>query len=212
VHMTTDRAALRQAYDRYAPSYGKARNRKFEAFLTGCLDWFADAVRPVGDLIVDLGSGPGREGELLAARGLVPIAADFAPAMTRACRERGLRAVEMDYYRPALASARFAGAWMWFSLLHAPKADAPGIIAGVVRALVPGGTLLVALFEGDGEGVREADEERYGVSRHFAYYRADELEQLLAGAGLTVTRSERLDITPRPSLAVAARVPGGGTP
>lgn len=209
----TDREALRQAYDRQAPEYGRQRNPIYDAFRDRMLDRFAQLAagqegpaNPPGGEVLDLGSGPGHESVLLRERGLRPLAVDFSPVMVEECRRKGIPAVVMDLYDLDLPPHRFAGAWMSFSLLHVPKADVPGILRHVAAALRPGGALMVLLFEGAGEGLRLEDVKRYGVPRYFSYYREDELAGLL-GEHVVAVESHRLDISPRPTLVAAGRVP-----
>ena len=200
----SDRAALRAAYDRYAETYGSTRNAIFDAFRDEVLDWFATATRPVGSRVLDLGSGPGRESVQLRERGLAPLAIDFALAMARQCRQRGVATAVMDLYHLGLPAEQFAGAWVSFSLLHMPKQDVLGILDAVHRVLVPGGTIVVLLFEGAGEGPRQQDVRRFGTARYFSYYQPDELRETV-GARFSVTAQWRLDISPRPTLGVAGR-------
>ncbi len=200
----SDRDALRAAYDRQADSYGAARNARYDEFRDAALDWFAGEVRGVGSRILDLGSGPGHEAVLLRDRGLQPLAVDFSPRMVQRCRERGIEAHLADLYELDLPAGAFAGAWVSFSLLHVPKHDVEPIMARISRALCPGGTVAVLLFEGTGEGPRQEDVKRFGVARYFSYYQPDELKAVVE-RHFRVVRQARLDISPRPTLLVGGR-------
>ncbi|MFJ5882314.1 class I SAM-dependent DNA methyltransferase [Kitasatospora cineracea] len=203
--MTPDRTALREAYDRAADRYGEKRNPRFDRFRAELLDDFADLIRATGSTdVLDLGAGPGHESLELIGRGLRPLAVDFSPAMVARCQARGVDAVEQDLYELRLPPASRAGALASFSLLHIPKADLPPILDRVADTLFPGGVLLVMLFEGDGEGPREADRAAFGTARYFSYYRAEELAGVLAER-FEIVDTRRLDISPRPTVAVTGR-------
>jgi SAM-dependent methyltransferase len=200
----SERTALRKAYDQVADTYGTKRNPRYDAFRDSVLAWFADEVRPVATDVADLGSGPGHECVFLADAGLRPLAVDFSAAMTAQCRGRGVRSAVMDLYTLGLTEGHFGGVLMSFSLLHIPKSDATSIVGGAARALRPGGTLLVLLFEGAGEGPRVQDVRKFGTARWFSYYQQNELRGLF-GPELEITREWRLDISPRPTIGCAAR-------
>jgi ubiquinone/menaquinone biosynthesis C-methylase UbiE len=194
---------LRKVYDRLAPTFGVKRNPRYDVFRNAILDWFAAHVGIIGPEIVDLGAGAGHESLFLKDRGLDPLAVDFSANMVAECRAKGLRAEIGDFTRLSLPAESFAGALLSFSLLHVPSAAAPGVVADVVRRLKPGGTLLVLLFEGIGEGPREQEAKTLGTARWFTYYDAQTLRALLP-SGVEVTREWRLDISPRPTLGIAA--------
>ena len=200
----TERAALRDAYDRCAADYGRQRNRSYDAFRDEVMAWFVAEVAAVHRRVVDLGSGPCHEAVLLREAGLQPLAVDFSSRMTGTCRERGIEAVERDMGDLRLPPEAFGGVWASFSPLHLAKSEVPPVIDRVHDALREGGIICVLLFEGEGEGYREADVARYGVARYFAYYRADELRAAVARR-FEIVRERRLDIRPRPSLMVAGR-------
>jgi SAM-dependent methyltransferase len=199
-----DTASLRAAYDRVAPAYGRKRNRRYDAFRDAVLDWFATNASAVSSDVVDLGSGPGHESLYLLNKGLSPLAVDFSPSMVRQCTALGVRAEVMDFTRLSLPGRSFGGALMSFSLLHLRSAAAREVVADVVDLLLPGGILLILVFEGDAEGYRAEDEARFGTARWFTYYTPEKLRGVLPDC-LEVTREWRLDISPRPTIGIAAR-------
>ena len=201
---SSDRTGLRMAYDQVASTYGTKRNPRYDAFRDSVLSWFADEVRPVAVEVADLGSGPGYESLFLASAGLQPLAVDFSPLMAAECRRRGIRSAVMDLYSLGLTEGHFGGVLMSFSFLHIPKSDAAHILQEVARSLRPGGTLLILLFEGEGEGPRTGDIRTFGTARWFSYYRQDELCALF-GPEWEITREFKLDISPRPTIGCAAR-------
>jgi SAM-dependent methyltransferase len=79
------------------------------------------------------------------------------------------------------ADAVLDAAWVNASLLHISRAQAPGVLAEVRRALKPGGVLYLSLKEGDGE----VWEQREGM-RFFSFFRVEETHEMLAEAGFTL--------------------------
>ena len=143
---------------------------------------FAEHVRAAGGgLVADLGCGEGRIGAHLAGLGLDVAGFDLSPALTRIARERhpGIAFAVASVHRLPLADGSLAGAVAWYSLIHADPGDLPCYLAEFGRVLRPGGHLLAAFFEADGEPVT-----RYGHKVAPAYrWPLGELAALAAHAG-----------------------------
>jgi Methylase involved in ubiquinone/menaquinone biosynthesis len=147
------------------------------------LDRFSAAL-PKGARVLDLGCGPGQQAAALRARGLTVEASDASPEMAAlALRDHGI-AVRVEPFEALDATALYHGIWASFSLLHAPRADLPALLARIHRALVPGGAFTLGMKLGAGEG-------RDDLDRFFAYYTEAELRDLLADAGFTVSHARQ---------------------
>jgi len=191
---------MANAYSEKARDYGVVRNSKFDAFLKTEVQHFVALVKPVGNIVLDIGSGPGNEGVRLRDAGLKPVCIDNAPGMVTECLNKGLEAYVMDFYKLKFADDSFSGAWMAFSLLHVPKDQAGAVIKEASRVLATNGIFYVSLFEGEGEGLRTEDLSRFGCERYFAYYSQKEITKLLLPYFKVITAS-RLDISPRPTIS-----------
>lgn len=183
-------ARNRAAYDRIAEDFA-ARNPDVPAPYLALADEFQ---RRADGPLLDLGCGPGRDLAFWAGRGVAAVGLDLSAAMLRAARTRApVPLVQGDLLRLPFRGAVLGGVWCSAALLHLPKAVAPAALADLRRVLRPGGPLLLSLQEGDGESWQRWPGE--DADRFFARYRAEEVDQLLAGAGFTLLRRER-DVSP----------------
>jgi SAM-dependent methyltransferase len=103
-----------------------------------------DLLKPSpGERILDLGCGDGVLTEKIAARGATVVAVDGAPDMINAARKRGLDARVMDGANLSFNcefDAVFSNA-----ALHWMKSAPDAVIAGVARALKPGGRFVAEM-------------------------------------------------------------------
>jgi SAM-dependent methyltransferase len=98
------------------------------------------AALPEGGAALDLGCGGGWAAAEMMAAGLSATALDASAGLVARARARGVPA-EVGRFEDLEAVAAFDGIWISFSLLHAPLADWPGVLARAARALKPGGAL-----------------------------------------------------------------------
>lgn len=146
------------------------------------VDRFA-AVLERGARVIDLGSGPGRDTALLAARGLRAFCLDRSRGMLQSGRtEFPAARVQGDLLALPLRTACVQGAWANASLLHVPADDLPTALAEIRRVLAPGGQLHVSVKRGEG---CEWETDRYGQPRFFQYWSGARLDAALQAAGFS---------------------------
>jgi len=115
------------------------------------LDTFLDRLPP-GAAVLELGCGGGRDAARMRARGFAVDATDAVPALVaRANQAFGIGARVMAFHELE-AEAAYAGVWAHASLLHAPRAALPDVLARIRRALVPGGRHFASYKLGEAEG------------------------------------------------------------
>ena len=127
--------------------------------------------------VLDVGSGPGRDGLILQNRGLEVVCLDASEEMVKLCRARGLKAVLGDFNKLPFKNNYFDGVWAYTSLLHIPKSKISKPIKEIRRVLKNKGILGLGLIEGEIEGYTETA----GINRPrwFGFYTKQEVEDLL---------------------------------
>lgn len=164
--------ALRTAYDGAAMerdadgiSSWKLKERQF--FLELLLEQGAQS-------LLELGSGPGRDGAFFRENGLEVTCTDLSPEMVARCRAKGLEAHVMDFLSLEFSGRTFHAVYTLNSLLHVPKRDLPAVLERIRAQLVPHGLFYFGVYGGlDFEGIWPED--RHDPKRFFAYYQDHDL-------------------------------------
>ncbi|MEX0502264.1 class I SAM-dependent methyltransferase [Alphaproteobacteria bacterium LSUCC0719] len=134
--------------------------------------------------VLDFGCGIGDSAARIKAAGHDVTCIDASPEMALAARELFGLEVRQQSFDQLDENAAFDAIWASFSLLHAPKATMPDILARIERAMRPGGLVYIGLKQGVGE-------HRDDFGRFYAYYEADELTDLVTAAGLAPVALDR---------------------
>jgi hypothetical protein len=148
------------------------------------LDRFAQRVRGT---IVDLGCGPGHVARYLHDRGATAVGIDLSPAMIEIARslhpQLAFRVGDMTALDEP--DAGFAGAALFYSIVHFAPAELPAVFGELARVLAPGGLALVAFHAGD--QIVHVDE-LFGarVDLEFHFHDPDAVARALDAAGLPV--------------------------
>ena len=167
------RVADRQTLDIYAQEAARYATRDRTERAGGFLEPFI-ALMPPGAVILDLGCGAGWAAALMQGRGFDVHAIDASPAMAALAQPQLKRNVRVISFEEIDEVDTYDGIWASGTLLHVPKAEMPALLAGLARALKPGGLLLATFKAGDGEA-------RDKLGRFYAYYSLGELQGLFAG-------------------------------
>lgn len=134
-------------YEANAHRFGGGTRRAHSRFL----DRFLDRLAPRAS-VLELGCGAGRDAARMAARGFLVDPTDGTDAMVALARDGyGLPARRMRFDELS-AVGMYDALWAHACLIHVPRADLPGVIAAIYRALRPGGWHFADFKLGDGEG------------------------------------------------------------
>ncbi|WP_427891052.1 class I SAM-dependent methyltransferase [Kribbella sp. GL6] len=130
--------------------------------------------------VVEIGSGPGRDGEAIAAAGFDYTGVDLSPASVEACRALGLRAEVASVLELPFSDSTFDAGWTMSTLLHVADEDLDQALREIVRVLRPGAPLAIGLW-GDLNGSEHVweDGKGYGPGRFFSIRSDDGLRSVL---------------------------------
>jgi SAM-dependent methyltransferase len=151
----------------YVLKFGQAHSHQ--------LDGFLDRLPP-GARVLELGCGGGQDSARMAARGFRIDATDGTPAMVAKANERWNVGARVMAFHELEAEAEYDAVWAHASLLHCPRAELPGVLARIHRALTPGGWHFASYKLG-------ADEGRDSLGRFYNFPDADWLTAQYADAG-----------------------------
>lgn len=175
--MTTDLETI-AAYEARSHEYaGRRTGRSAEP---GLVEF--TAALPDGGHLLDLGCGPGDSAHRFLKLGFTVDAVDATPAMISRARELGVFA-RLATFDEIGGQDLYDGIWASYSLLHAPRADLPGHLARLRRALKSGGVFHIGMKLGEGEW-------RDHLGRLYTYYTETELTGLLMAAGFMPSARE----------------------
>jgi ubiquinone/menaquinone biosynthesis C-methylase UbiE len=137
-----------------------------------------------GKQVLDIGCGPGRDGEKLAAKNFEVTCLDASEAMVQICKDKGLNGILADFLDLPFKDHPFDGVWAYTSLLHIPKFKFKLALSEVSRVLKHNGVFGLGLIQGDSEGYKASA----GVTnpRWFSYYTETEVREQLAQNGYSV--------------------------
>jgi SAM-dependent methyltransferase len=130
--------------------------------------------------VLEIGSGPGRDGEAFVAAGLTYAGIDLAPESVNACRSLGLDAHVGSVLDLPFEDAAFDAGWTMSTLLHVANEDLSVALAEIVRVLRPQSPLAIGLW-GD-ETVSESPwngDRDFGPPRFFSIRTDDVLREEL---------------------------------
>lgn len=143
---------------------------------------FLDGV-PAGGLLLDAGSGSGRDIREFLARGYRVESFDASAGMAAlATRLTGVGVEVARFEDWKERPGRYDGIWCFASLLHVSKAELPAVLGRLARSLRPGAPIFASFKRGG----REVVDDR---GRRYTNLEVDGAERLFASIpGLRVSR------------------------
>jgi SAM-dependent methyltransferase len=144
--MQTSYEAVAEAYT--APFFDELSRKPFDQVL---LDAFAVDTKGRG-AVLDVGCGPGHIARYLSDHGVKAEGLDFSLKMVELARKLNpgleFRAGDMRVLKASDGS--LAGIVAFYSVIHIPRSEVAGVLAGFRRALAEDGRLLLAVHGGAG--------------------------------------------------------------
>ncbi len=134
-----------------------------------------------GAVVLELGSGPGRDALAMEDAGLIVHRTDGAASFVERFHRDGFQARVLNVLAEDFGGpfdAIFANA----VLLHVPRAQLARVLATALRATRVGGVLVASFKKGVGD---EWSMRKLEAPRHFTYWQEDELQQVAVAAGWT---------------------------
>ncbi|UCB42765.1 MAG: class I SAM-dependent methyltransferase [Dehalococcoidales bacterium] len=129
--------------------------------------------------LLEIGSGPGRDGEFFQKQGLQVTCIDLSPEMIRLCHQKGLTAYVMDMTNLTFANNSFDAVYTLNSLLHLTKAELPAVLRQIHSLLKPAGLFFMGVYGGDDfEGTLEDDPS--DPKRFFSYFTDEHIQKVVS--------------------------------
>jgi len=135
--------------------------------------------------VAELGCGPGQTTAHLRGLGLDVFGVDLSPVMIELARETypDLRFELGSMHALDLPDGGLGGIVSWYSVIHTPPGELPVYFDEFRRVLAPGGHLLLAFFESEGEPITVFDHKVTPAYR----WPIDDLATLAGKAGFVET-------------------------
>lgn len=156
-------------------------------------DEYLDLLRREGrSSVLDLGAGPGRDGEAFRDAGHRFVGVDLAHGNGRLAAELGLPVIQGSILALPIATSSFDAGWSLSTLMHLDEEHAGRALAEMIGALRPGAPLLVGLWGREVEGSVVNDTDIAGSRRPF-HLRSRERNRRLVTAHGDLERADRWD-------------------
>jgi SAM-dependent methyltransferase len=159
-------------------------------------DGYADLLRAAGGgPVAEVGCGPGRLTAHLHGLGLDAFGGDLSPAMVAVARRDHphLRFDVGSMTDLDLPDGSVAGLLAWFSLIHVPDDEVPGVPAHFRRVLRPDGPLLLGFHVGDRTHLKTEGYGGHPMRVHVHHRPPERVEAWLRDAGFEVEVRTLLD-------------------
>lgn len=173
-HLTS--AATLSTYEHHADRYIQRTSTDRSALVDDLI-----RLTSPGAVVLELGSGPGRDALALEAAGLMVHRTDGAESFVERFHRDGFQARVLNVLAEDFGGpfdAIFANA----VLLHVPRAQLTSVLVTALRATRVGGVLVASFKKGVGD---EWSTRKLEAPRHFTYWQEDELQQVAVLAGWT---------------------------
>lgn len=165
-------------YQRFADAYNR---RTFAVDPAAFLQPLLDALPP-GSRILDVGCGGGRDLLWLRRRGFAMAGFERSETLAALAEaQSGCPVIRGDFRTFDFSQLSFDGLLLVAALVHVPHEELAVVLSGILKALRPGGIVLLSLKKGDGV-------EEDGTGRCFYRWQPALLDPILERLGLVACR------------------------
>lgn len=172
-------------YNKMAKEYDAETVDFWEKFPRTFIDKFVELS---GKKIIDVGSGPGRDGLLLKQAGKEVTCVDASDEMVKISSLCGLKSVLAGFDSLPFENESFDGVWSYTALLHVPKKSVFIPLKEISRVLKSNGIFALGLIEGDSEEYMKSS--GVNMPRLFSFYKKDEIIDLCRKCGFELVYFE----------------------
>lgn len=195
---------VRESYDRASHAY---RGDAFEYAGSAYAYWLDRfmAQLPAGARVLDAGCGNGLPvAHELVRRGFAVTGMDLSPVQIERARVLVPAAtfVCADMTEAPLAAAAYEGVVAYHSIINVPLAEQPALIARLLTALTPGGTLLLTAGQEPWRGIEQHWRGVPGVQMFYEHAGAATYRDWLLAAGASISEQGRTPHRGEPGYAV----------
>jgi SAM-dependent methyltransferase len=163
-----------RSYERAADAYALQTPANIDESLLAFIEAFLALLGPA-PRILEVGSGPGRDADLLEQRGATVVRTDAAWSFVRRLRAAGHEATLLNVLSDDFGGP-YDGVFADAVFLHVPRQDLPGVLDKAHRAVRAEGGLAFTVKTGEGE---QWSLEKLGLPRFFSYWTADAIRDLI---------------------------------
>ena len=175
-------------YDLVAEEYARRIYDELQHKPLDCrlLDRFAESTRNVG-VACDLGCGPGHIARYLHERGILVCGMDLSAGMVERARRLnpGIEFNQGDMRALPVKDHTWAGIAAFYAIVNLPPRDLVQALREILRALVPGGRLLLSFHIGKDTSQVE-DLWDSGAALEFHFLRMETVVGYIRGAGFEI--------------------------
>jgi cyclopropane fatty-acyl-phospholipid synthase-like methyltransferase len=169
--------ALRAAYNAAAEERERAGDRPWK--LSERRLFFVRLRMEGRSQLLEVGAGTGIHGRWFADQGISVVCTDLSPALVEVCRQKGLKAHELDFLNLSSLGRPFDAVFAMNCLLHVPKAGFADVLWSIASVLPAGGLFYLGQYGGrDSEGTYEDD--HYVPKRFFSRWTDAALQDALS--------------------------------
>jgi SAM-dependent methyltransferase len=194
-HAVANNRRTIQSYEHIARGYADSTRPEDSYTGDAGLRRLTDVVG-VGGQVLELGSGPGWDADLVESRGVSVRRTDITQAFLDLQRERGKRVERLDLISDELGGP-YDGVMALCVVQHIGRELVPGVLIRVATALRPNGIFLVSVREGFGE--------RWEGEYHTVLWDRPRFSAALAAAGMAAEWVGRTVYSEGPWLTFTAR-------